>query len=250
MNDLIYQLPKELIEERIFEFNKVGVPEELKDLLAEIEHNKRKWKSLYMGVWGYSFQVLDIEIKEGRGDVVRVLGLPASKYKCTLYTPNELKGYLTDYDRDIHANQVFKIFTLLENYLFKYYQLTEKPELRKQPSQPLRFGWIPKFIRSRFNKGSINFTYFWQMKKYLKNKGFASDAELNELKLAKETRNCFIHFGGMIDKKWLIAYKKTFRRGKHNLNDKIKTPFSDLEDWTDIFIKIVSSSLKQFNSQK
>lgn len=247
MNNLIFQLPEELMEERIFEFNKAGVPEELKDLLVEIEHNKRKWKSLYMGVWGYSFQVLDNEIKEGRGDLVRVLGLPASKYKYALYTPKELKGYLTDYDRDIHVNQIFKIFTLLENYLFKYHQLTEKPAPKKLSDYLLEFVWLPKFIKFRFCRASINFTRFWQLKKYLKDNGFASDAELNELGLAKETRNCFIHHGGMIDKKWLAAYKKTLRQDKHNLNDKIKTPFSDLEDWTDILMKIVSNSLKQYS---
>jgi len=73
-------------------------------LLDEIENNKRKWKSLYIAVWG----------------------LPAAK--SVFYTPNELNRYLTSYDHEIHITQLIKIFTLLENYLFEYYELNKDKE--------------------------------------------------------------------------------------------------------------------------
>ncbi len=217
------ELPKELLDEADFKFNKDGIPEELRPLLTEIEHNKRKWKSLYMAVWGLPLYHLDPEyINKGRGDKPVLWGLPASKFKSVLYTPRELRGYLTDYDKEIHISQIIKIFTLLENYLFSYNELTKERDL-------------------------IDFTRFELLKKYVKNKKWSLDEELLELELAKETRNCFMHRSGLIDDRWLRIYKMTGRKDSHTLKDKIPTPFSDLEDWTDIMVKIVGNSIKCFN---
>ena len=113
-----------LEKERNFEFDKNGVPEKLKDILVEIENNKRKWKSLYMAAWGLPLYFLDPKfIKTGRGDELISWGLPAARLKQVLYTPKELNDYLTHYDKDIYISQVIKIFILLENYFFKYNEL-------------------------------------------------------------------------------------------------------------------------------
>jgi len=250
MNNIpIDQLPKEIIEERQFEFNKKGVPEQLKALLIEIEHNRRKWKSLYMAVWGLPLYYLTpCLIDQGKGDKVVIWGLPAAKHKSVLYTPRELRGYLTDYDKDIHIGQVIKIFTLLEDYLFAYYGVTENPERDSFKRRLIKY--MPNFVLNLFSlkTGPVDFTLFGKLKRYLKCKNFASNQEIKELELAKETRNCFVHRRGLIDKRWLRAYKRTGRKEDYKTGDRAPSPFSDLENWTDIMIKIVTNSIKQFNN--
>jgi hypothetical protein len=238
-----------LKEEHNFEFNKNGVPEKLKVLLIEIENNKRKWKSLYMAVWGLPLYFLTPSlIDKGKGDEVIPWGLPAAKLKAVLYTPNELKNYLTSYDKEIHISQVIKIFTLIENYFFKYYELTEKPRKEGLIDKVLEFIPLSSFIKKRLKpKDSlIDFTYFKLLKRYLKDKNFASDRELNELELAKETRNCFVHRRGLINKRWLKSYKKTGRQNRYKEKDEVPLNFHDLEDWSDIMVRIIESSIKSF----
>ena len=176
------------------------------------------------------------------GDNLMVLSLPASKYKFVYYKPNELKGYLTDYDKDIHIGQVIKIFTLLENYFLSFYELTEKT-IKKEH---LLLNLIRKIFSKKNNR--VDLTRFNVMKKYLKSNGFASTKDLLELELAKETRNCFVHRRGLIDRRWLDANKKTGRKDRYNIGDRVPTPFSDLEDWTDILARIIGNSIIFFNN--
>lgn len=238
----------ELEKERLFKFDIYQIPEQLKIPLKEIETNKRKWKSLYMAVWGLPIHYLDPLINNGNGDKVLTLGLPASKYKFVKYTPKELKSYLTDYDGDIHINQIIKIFTLLENYFFIYNEIIEK-----KPNK-IKRRWLYNKFNNLFEKlfpqknTTIDFTKFKQLKKYLEENKFVSKKELLELELAKETRNCFVHRRGIIDGKWLNIYKKTQRKNNYKLNDKCPTLFTDLENWTDIFIDIIEKSLKYFKN--
>lgn len=237
------ELSKELFDEVDFRFNKNNIPEELRSLLVEIEHNKRKWKSLYMAVWGLPLYHLNPKyIDIGQGDKLILWGLPASKQRSVLYTPRELKSYLTDYDHDIHIGQVIKIFTLLENYFISFYELTEKSVSDKYSL----LDTIKGIFHKKVNKG--DFTRFYALKKYLKDNGFALTKDLLELELAKETRNCFVHRRGLVNKRWLKVYKNTGRKDGYKIGDKVPTPFSDLEDLTDIMIRIVEKSLEHFKS--
>lgn len=219
-----------LIEEHDFSFNRTKVPQELLPLLVEIENNKRKWKSLYMAVWGLPLYYLKPElIDKGKGDELKGWGLPASRLKQVLYTPNELNNYLTNYDHGIYISQLIHIFTLLENYFFEYYEVTGQ--------------------KSESNQ-NLDFTTFSVLRKYLRDNSFADDKELLELELAKETRNSFVHRRGLVNKRWLDVYKKTKRKNNYKIGDKISigshNDFHDLEDWTDLMIKIVEISLTRF----
>lgn len=249
--------------ERTFSFNKQNVPDKILSLLTEIEHNKRKWKSLYMAVWGLPLHFLEPgPIKAGKGDEIINWELPAAKLKKVQYTPNELKNYLTSYDDEIHISQLIKIFTLLENYFFEYYDLNKNEESLIQK-------FLKQFLNSRFvkhlakknrklksmvdktkNKLRIqqkDFTYFYILKKYLKENNFADGKELLELEYAKETRNSYIHRRGLVNRRWLKIHKKTGRNNKISLNDRIPLKFHDLEEWTDIMIEIIKKSLKKYN---
>jgi hypothetical protein len=52
-------------------------------------------------------------------------------------------------------------------------------------------------------------TYKWEnIENFLKEKTILTNQELQELKLAKETRNCYVHNGNKIDDKWQKEYEK------------------------------------------
>jgi hypothetical protein len=255
-------IPK-IISESSFSFNKKGVPSELLHLLEEIENNKRKWKALYMAVWGLNLYYLKPHlIDKGEGDKIISWSLPASKTKEVIYTPNELAKYLTTYDRDIGINQLVKLFRLIENYFIEYYKLNKpKVSIKKEILQKVLSGKILKCmiclfpksqhridsIKNKFNIRNEDFSQFQTLKKYLKREHLISKGELLELELAKETRNCFTHRNGEVDQKWLTIYNKSKRKKQFNLHDKIPLEFHDLEDWTDLIIQIVEKSIERYN---
>ena len=205
-----------------FSFNKTNVPQKLIPLLDEIENNKRKWKSLYMAVWGLPLHFLEpAYINKSQGDKLIPWGLPAAKLGRVLYTPKELKKYLTNYDPDIHISQLIKIFTLLEDYMFEYHKITN-------------------------NHQKLDFTIFRILAKCIKENAFATEKEISELEYAKETRNSFVHRRGLVDNRLLKAYKKTNRKDSLKIGEIISINFHDLEDWSDILIKIIEKSLKRY----
>lgn len=73
-------------------------------------------------------------------------------------------------------------------------------------------------------------------------KEILSDEQLTELILAKETRNCYIHNGGKIDKHWIDAYENA--RGKTNgnigddLTQGIENIYSQVENWHKLILEI------------
>lgn len=260
---------QELLKERNFSFNKQNFPNELQLILNEIENNKRKWKSLYMAVWGLPLYYLDPElINKNKGDELIKWGLPAARLKQVLYTPNELKKYLTSYDMDIHISQLINIFTLLENYFFAYYEITKTPSKENLFHKIVRrllysssakyFSKKNRKIRSFVDKTKnklininnyLDFTKFQILKKYLKNNRFADKTGLLELEFAKETRNSYVHRRGLVDRRWLRIYNKTSRKKKYKLGDNMPLHFHDLEEWTDLMIKIIENSIKVFNKK-
>ena len=61
------------------------------------------------------------------------------------------------------------------------------------------------------------------------------------MKLAKKTRNCFIHNGSKVDEKWLERYRET--RGESSnadINDKLPVSFHQVEDWNDLVVRVVN----------
>lgn len=216
-----------LMEEHDFVFNKQNVPETLYPLLEEIENNKRKWKTLYMAIWGFQiYFLIPNMIETGKGDELIPWGLPGAKLKCVMYTPNELEYYLKRSDYGIHISQLITLFMLLENYFFEYYKITRD--------------------KMNFDK-KLDTAKFKNLKKYLEQSKFADKKELLELELAKESRNCFMHRRGLIDSKWLNVHKKARGTTRHKIGDKIPLDFHDLEDWTDIMVNIVGRSMNTFN---
>jgi hypothetical protein len=66
-------------------------------------------------------------------------------------------------------------------------------------------------------------------------------SEIKELRLAKETRNCFIHSKSKVDKKWLEAFKES--RGidsEAKIGDKLPVYVPQVEEWHELCKQIVS----------
>ena len=268
---ILYAIPKvmnwdiqqKLQDEHDFSFNKAKVPEKLIPLLNEIEDNKRKWKSLYVAVWGLSLQYLEPKfISKNRGGEIAFWVLPAFKLGAVQYKHNELNKYLTSYDHEIHISQLIKIFTLLENYFSEYYKII-KP--KQKFIETILFSILnsrilrsvskkfPK-LRSRIDKQKFKYinpkldlTKIWTLNKYLSENKLATRTEISELVFAKETRNSFIHRNGLVNGDWLKAYRNAGRKNPPKINEIIPFHLHDLENWTDIVINIVNKSLNTFS---
>lgn len=61
------------------------------------------------------------------------------------------------------------------------------------------------------------------------------------MKLAKETRNCFIHNSSKVDKRWLEVFREA--KGKNStaqIGDKLPVDFRQIEDWHELIIQTVN----------
>jgi hypothetical protein len=60
------------------------------------------------------------------------------------------------------------------------------------------------------------------------------------LKLAKETRNCFIHNDSKVDEPWLKAFKEVNGRDSTaQIGDELPVNFHQIEGWHELIIEIV-----------
>ncbi len=248
--------------EHDFSFNKTNVPQKLVTLLNEIEDNKRKWKSLYVAVWGFSLYHLIPIIEEKHGDEFGVWSLPAFRLGGVTYKHNELNKYLTNYDSEIHISHLIKIFTLLENYLYEYYEITKSKQnfvekifisilysrfIKHLSKISLKIrNKIDKY-KSKYNNPKLDFSNYYVLRKYINKNGFATKKEISELDYAKETRNSFVHRRGLVNKRWLKTYRRAGGKDPLKICDILPLQLHDLEDWTDIVINIVNKSLNTFS---
>ena len=68
-----------------------------------------------------------------------------------------------------------------------------------------------------------------------------SDSQIKELKLAKKTRNCYIHNGNKIDQSWLDAYREAKGNSIASVGDNLQNGFPNLfhqiEDWHSLIVE-------------
>ncbi len=84
-------------------------------------------------------------------------------------------------------------------------------------------------------KRQIDLTRAPEKKPYSKFQTNKSEDAVQELKLAKETRNCFIPNGSKVDEKSLECYRETRAR----INDELPVSFHQVEDWYKLIVRIV-----------
>jgi len=198
----------------------MNIPTNIKYIIERILEDESRWKALYMATWGYSYQI-EAQYQGGTlWDMLIPFGLPASKYKQYAYKPKELHSILTSRDGEFTIGHLQTLFSLFEELLNEVSKILHGLELNTSK-------W--KNMENFFNQTAT--------------KDILSTQDINELNLAKKTRNCFIHNGSRIDQKWIDAYQKA-RGGisPAGLGDELQkgllNKFHQIEDWHELIIDI------------
>lgn len=213
----------------------------MKELVERMRRSEDEWKALHMAVWQYAANIEETYLK-GKpkpqnkyvinlnastsvvvavaddnfhaGDSRIVLGLPGSRMGNHSYVPKELHSILVSRDYSLTLGHLQTLFSMFEDFLSKAHVSLGSSEIK------------------------INFSKWEKMSNFLNNKfkGVLDSQELKELKLAKETRNCFIHHDSKIDTRWLAAYEDA--RGSINntllgesLSEGLPEIFHEVENW-------------------
>lgn len=208
------------------------VPDNIQELLNKIKESKDRWIALYTSTWNY--QAYNSRKRENTRlwEEPVVVGLPAREHRNRIYTyksARDLDKILRDRDGEIALNHTVTLFSLLE----KLAKEIHKHETGQYPTD--------------FNKRSA-------LANFLKGKGFLLPAEEKEFALVKETRNCVVHHGHMIEDKWRNAWKDA--RGNATIPQDASFPddlyyiikMPQVEDWHDFFLRITDRIAAYFES--
>lgn len=197
------------------------IPDKINNIYNSIINCEDNWKAIYMAAWGYSKCVLLPMKDTGLWEKEIQFGLPASKNRYHSYSPKGLYKILTSKDTEFTLGHLQTLFSLFEEYIneiIEYY-------LSVQNSAVWKFKNLEKLLRSDppFEKLNLHL----------------GKAEINELRLAKETRNCFIHNNSKVDQKWIEAYKTTKgNEPSYRLGDRFELMFEEIEDWHGLILNI------------
>lgn len=195
------------------------IPRNIKYIIESILKSEDRWKALYMATWGYSYQIKTQFEETQKWEKQIPFGLPASKNKHHTYKPNELHSILISRDGEFTIGHLQTLFSLFEELLNEASKILLNLDLNTSK-------W--KNIKIFFNQPNT--------------KDILSEQDVNELKLAKETRNCFIHNGSKINQRWLDAYQRARRATTVKLGDDLQKGFSNIfhqiEDWHELIVNI------------
>ena len=183
-----------------------------------------EWKALYMAAWGCAnFYLKERFYNTELWEKKLAFGLPASRQKYRTYTPAKLYEILTSKDIEFTLGHLQTLFSLLEELVTNLCPLV----CYGQECSAGIFENLEKFLLGNkpYDKFQINIT----------------EDDIKELKLAKETRNCFIHNGSKVDEKWLKAFKEARRvNSAAKIGDKLPINFHQVEDWHELIIQTVN----------
>jgi hypothetical protein len=203
------------------------VPNNILTVLQKINESEERWKALYMATWGHSYTIKSQFENTTAWEKPLKLGLPASKNGFQEYTPKKLYSILTTMDDEFTFGHLQSLFSLFEDLLNE----------------------SSKILCS----GEINTSKWPNMEKFFNEVKILSDSELKELKLAKETRNCYIHNGGKIDQRRVDAYKAAKGTPIANVNDNLQKGFPKLfhqiEDWHSLIAKTANKIKDRIESK-
>jgi len=200
------------------------ISERINNIIQRLIESEKEWKALYMASWGCVFHWLEPKFKNTDSwEKPLKLGLPASKKKYQEYTPAELCGILKSKDTEFTLGHLQILFSLLEELIEELCPIV----CGGQEIKVDKFENLKKFLLGK------NSYQNFQTK--------IAEDKIKELKLAKETRNCFIHNNSKVDKLWLEAFKEA--RGKNSaaqIGGKLPINFHQIEDWHELILEIVN----------
>ena len=198
----------------------MDIPISIGSTISRLNQSEDRWKSSFMAVWQHAENIKNLfqntEIWDKKVEFV----LPASKNSNKhSYTPHQLHNILTSRDGEFTLEHLQTLFSLFE-------------DLIKESSQIL--------CSEEVDAGK------WQgIKEFFdENNDLISDSELKELKLAKETRNCYLHNNGKIDQRWIDAYTEAKGNPIASIGDELKAGFHNyfhqIEEWNELIVEITS----------
>ncbi len=197
----------------------MDIPNKVKYIIERILKSEDRWKALYMATWGCSYQIKAQFEKTEFWEKTIPFGLPASKNKQHVYKPKELYSILTSRDGEFTIGHLQTLFSLFEELLNEASKILFNFELDTSK-------W--KNMKEFFNQDDT--------------KDILTKKDINELKLAKETRNCFIHNGSKVDKRWLDAYRDARGVTTVSLSSELQKGFSNIfhqiENWHELIVNI------------
>ena len=206
------------------------IPPKINNIIQRILESEDRWKALYMASWGCANFYIKPVFKytyPALWDKEVPFGLPASKKKWHKYTPAKLYEILTAKDMEFTLGHLQTLFSLFEELVEEIVSVAyDGQEIRAD-----KFGNLQKFLLGE--------------QPYDKFKIDINENDIKELKLAKETRNCFIHNNSKIDKRWIDTYKEV--RGT-NIGIEIGEELSkyvyvpQVEDWHELVVRIVNKT--------
>src|SRR3989344_6414374 len=200
----------------------MNIPTNILSIIDIINKSEDRWKATYMSFWGYASLIKSQFENTSDWDKEIKLWLPASKNRHHIYTYKQLHSILTSKDLEITLNYLQTLFSLFEELLNEASKILCSSELNTSK-------WI--YMEEFFKENNTN--------------DILTSPQLKELKLAKETRNCYIHKGSKINKKWLNAYKEAKGNPIASINQNLmkgfggfKKLFHQIEEWQDLIIEI------------
>ncbi len=200
------------------------IPDRINNIIQRILKSEEEWKALYMASWGCVRFYLEPKFKNTNSweEPLR-FGLPASKKGYQEYTPAELCGILKSKDTEFTLGHLQTLFSLLEELIAELCPIVcSGQEIRSD-----KFENMEKFLLGR------NPYHNFQM-------NIAQD-RVKELKLAKETRNCFIHNDSKVDERWLEVFNEAKDEDPAaQIGDELPVNFHQIEDWHGLIIEIVN----------
>lgn len=160
----------------------MDVPASILSIVTKINDSEDRWKARYIAVWRCS---RDIKKEETSSNWKKQISyqLPASKSGHYEYTPEKLYSILISKDVEFTLGHLQTLFTLFEEMIWESSKI-----LCTTPIKADHWAGMEKFFKE-IGFGDIS-----------------SDPRIAELKLAKQTRNCWTHKNGKIDEIWLMEY--------------------------------------------
>ena len=199
------------------------IPEKINNIIQRILESENEWKALYMASWGAVFHWLEPKYKNtDLWEKSLNFGLPASKKVVQEFTPAKLCEILKSKDNEFTLGHLQTLFSLLEELINELCPIV----CDGQEIWSSEFKNLEKFLLGKdpYQNFQANIT---------KN-------ETKKLRLAKETRNCFIHNNSKVDARWLRAFKKAEGNDSTaKIGDKLPVKFHQIEDWHELIIEIV-----------
>lgn len=200
------------------------VPINILSIIEKINKSEDDWKAIYMANWRFSYWLRENFENTQKWDEKQEFGLPAFKKGHHDYTPSQLYIIVTSKDIKTTYEHLIILLSMFEALL----------------EETSKFLCSPKF---KINHNGSNISGFFEDEN---TKDILEEGELNELFLAKETRNCYLHHGGKINDKWIKYYKDTKGTSLVSEGDDLNKgfqegkPYLQIEEWHNLIVDITN----------